>query len=42
MVILDMQSDSYPVAFHSTKDDAKVKKLAAACKKAGFGKLRAP
>jgi predicted DNA-binding WGR domain protein len=40
MVLLDMSSDSYPVAFHSVKDDAKVKKLAAACQKAGFGKLR--
>lgn len=40
MVLLDMSSDSYPLAFHSVKDDAKVKKLAAACQKAGFGKLR--
>jgi predicted DNA-binding WGR domain protein len=42
MVVVDMKSDSYPLAFHSAKDDAKVKKLAAACKKAGFGSLRSP
>jgi predicted DNA-binding WGR domain protein len=40
IVQLDMSSDSYPVAFHAVKDDAKVKKLATACQKAGFGKLR--
>jgi hypothetical protein len=40
MVLLDMHSDSYPLAFHSVKDDAKVKQLAAACKKAGHGTLR--
>jgi hypothetical protein len=40
MVLLDMHSDSYPLAFHSVKDDAKVKQLAASCKKAGHGTLR--